>query len=305
MNVCSVLPGTQLNAASLPHTNFPTLVSMLKGWRTLSVCLLLVLQGCSSGWARLNHSAQRAGVMSHEVSGIGFTHTVFVKAATGATGQSTTVSLPVVFIEGDGMPWRSHGWQPNPDPRPDHALAFNLFLQTPDAWYITRPCYDASLTSPACSTMVWTDARYSPANVASMVAALRRFAAEQQVQKFWLVGYSGGGVLAVLIAAQMHEVAGVVTIAANLDQAAWVEAHQYSPLEGSLNPATDTPDLAVPHVAMHGRRDDNVPVQTLVRFIDSHPSSQWRYLEQYDHVCCWERDWPKLWPEIQHTLESK
>jgi pimeloyl-ACP methyl ester carboxylesterase len=232
------------------------------------------------------------------VSGIGFTHTLFVKTAAAETSVPT-----VVFVEGDGLPWRNRGWQPNPDPRPVHALAFNLFLKTPGpAWYITRPCYDDSLTTSACNSLVWTDARYSAANISSMAAALHRFAAEQQAQKLLLVGYSGGGALAVLIAAQLPEVAGVVTIAANLDQAAWAESHHYSPLIGSLNPATDTENLTMPHLALHGRRDDNVPISTLSGFITTHPATRWQYIDDYDHVCCWERDWPMLWPTLLQTF---
>jgi hypothetical protein len=252
-------------------------------------------------------------VSRYALSGDGFAHTLFVKTdvktdvKTGVTADAQQFASPiVVFIEGDGMPWRNAGWQPNPDPRPKHALAFNLFLKTPGTvWYLTRPCYDDSLSAPACIPNVWTDARYSAANVNSMVIALRRFAAEQQVQRLLLIGYSGGGTLAVLIAAQMQEVMGVVTIAANLDQSAWAQAHHYSPLVGSLNPATDTAELSVPNVALHGLRDRNVPVQTLSGFIATHPATQWWYLKDYDHVCCWERDWPSLWSQLQLKLSGQ
>jgi pimeloyl-ACP methyl ester carboxylesterase len=270
--------------------------------QTVTVFALLCLQGCSSAWVRLNNTAQQAGVTRHVVAGEGFTHTIFVKAAAHAIEASVDV-VPVVFIEGDGLPWRNHGWQPNPDPRPLHALAFNLFLTTPNiAWYITRPCYDDSLATPACDSKVWTDARYSNENINSMAAALQRFAAQQQTSRLVLVGYSGGGALAVLLAARMPEVIGVVSIAANLDQQAWAQAHHYSPLIGSLNPATDTGDLRMPHVALHGQRDDNVPASTLTAFATSHPTTRWQYIDSYDHVCCWERDWPWLWPQTLHSL---
>jgi hypothetical protein len=301
MHVGRDVSGTQLIAAMARHTNFRTKACVGSVvLRVASMCLLLVLQGCSTGWVRLNHSAQQAGVARYVITTADFTHTVFVKA-----DSATTDAIPV-FIEGDGMPWRNLGWQPNPDPRPEHALAFNLFLKTTGAaWYITRPCYDDSLATSACNVNVWTDARYSAANVTSMATALRRFAAQQQVQKLVLLGYSGGGELAVLLAAQMPEVVGVVTLAANLDQAAWTQAHHYSPLVGSLNAATDTLDLSMPHAALHGRRDDNVPLSTLSGFIATHPSTRWRYFDEYDHVCCWERDWPMLWPEVLQMLKTQ
>ena len=46
------------------------------------------------------------------------------------------------------------------------------------------------------------------------------------------VGYSGGGVLAVLIAERLDNVAGVITVGANLDTDAWTEHHGYLPLTG-------------------------------------------------------------------------
>jgi pimeloyl-ACP methyl ester carboxylesterase len=301
-HVLAGLPEAQLTAGKLWPANFPPRDRVTTTiWQALSVCLLLMLQGCSSPWMRLIHSAQQAGVSHKVMSGAGFTHAVFVKT------EATSVFAPVVvFIEGDGMPWRNLGWQPSPDPRPLNALAFKLFLHTPGtAWYITRPCYDDSLLTAVCNSSVWTDARYSAANVSSMVVALRRFATEQQVKQLLLVGYSGGGTLAVLMATQMPEVVGVVTIAANLDQVAWAQAHRYSPLVGSLNPATDTQELSVRHVALQGLSDSNVPVQTLSGFITTHPATQWWYLKDYDHVCCWERDWSSLWPQVQGKLSAQ
>jgi len=305
MHVVRNSPGTQLNAAAARCTNpRASVCADSVVYRVLCMCLLCWLQGCSSPWVRMNHRAEQAGVTRHIVAGAGFSHTIFVKTAMNAITMTRPLDATMpVFIEGDGMPWRNYGWQPNPDPRPDHALAFNLFLQTPgNAWYITRPCYDDSLTDAVCNSLVWTDARYSAANVDSMVAALRRFAAEQQVQRLLLVGYSGGGALAVLIAARMSEVQGVITLAANLDQVAWTQVHHYSPLHGSLNAATDTGNLPVPHLALHGRRDDNVPLTTLSGFAATHPATQWRYVDEYDHVCCWEHDWLKLWPEALQRL---
>lgn len=271
--------------------------------KLLHVLLLTLcgLQGCASPWQTLLTRAESAGVMRREIAlaDIPFTHTVFIKPGTDPHALT-------IFIEGDGMPWRKGGSERNDDPRPRHALAFNVFLQTPGtAWYITRPCYGAVM-DPACSPLVWTDARYSRQNVLSMAAALNALISQQpaaqQITQVRLVGYSGGGTLAVLLATHVQSVHEVVTVAANLDTQAWAMARQFSPLTGSLNPATDLAALPVPHLALHGLRDEVVPISTLDGFIQHHPDTHWLRIPNYDHVCCWERDWPQLWQQINLML---
>ena len=56
-----------------------------------------------------------------------------------------------------------------------------------------------------------------------------------------MIGYSGGGTLAQLVAEKFTQTRAVVTLAGNLDLAAWVQLHDYTPLGGSLNPAERPP----------------------------------------------------------------
>ncbi len=264
--------------------------------------LLCLLQGCASPWQKLLTRADAAGVSYREVSGSAsgapFTHAVFIK-------PGTDTHAVTIFIEGDGLPWRKAGTERNDDPRPRHALAFNVFLKTPGtAWYITRPCYGPVMDT-ACTPLVWTDARYSQQNVLSMAAALNSLlAGTPQITQVRLVGYSGGGTLAVLLAPHVQSVHDVVTVAANLDTQAWTLARHFSPLSGSLNPATDLAAPSVPHLALHGLRDEVVPMTTLSGFIQHHPDTRWLRVAQYDHVCCWERDWPQLWQQINALLAA-
>jgi pimeloyl-ACP methyl ester carboxylesterase len=58
-----------------------------------------------------------------------------------------------------------------------------------------------------------------------------------------LVGYSGGGTIAVLLAARRSDVAEVITVAANLDVGYWTQRDGLSPLTGSLDPAGGNPRL--------------------------------------------------------------
>ena len=140
---------------------------------------------------------------------------------------------------------------------------------------------------------MWTSARYSDEVVQSMIAAVQTFVNSRDSRHIVLVGYSGGGTLAMLMAPRLKNVKGVVTIAGNLDVDAWTTKHQYATLIGSLNPAALS-DSRIPTIHMIGLRDDNIPPAILARYFAQHPSAQvWRYPD-FDHVCCWASDWPDL-----------
>ena len=116
---------------------------------------------------------------------------------------------------------------------------------------------------PAFGARNATQRRWSRAWPPSSIATSPRMPPRSVV----LIGYSGGGVLAVLIAPQVPGSA-VVTIAANLDVEAWARWHQYTPLSGSLNPATQPPLDALHEWHLVGDRDHRgaaAPQSTLSR----------------------------------------
>jgi pimeloyl-ACP methyl ester carboxylesterase len=128
-----------------------------------------------------------------------------------------------------------------------------------------------------------------------MVAALRSHLAAQTYERVVLVGYSGGGTLAWLMASAVPQAVQVVTLAANLDTDRWTSLHGYSPLAGSLNPALQPPlppGIAQLHYA--GGRDDNVPPAIAASFARRHPQARVVVIEEFDHRCCWIDRWPQL-----------
>ena len=210
----------------------------------------------------------------------------------------------LVYLEGDGRPSTRDGTQAAIDPTPRHALALELMARTAHrAWYLTRPCYNGTHREVGCTSALWTDARYSDAVVESMVAALTRHARSQGNPKLVLVGYSGGGAMAVLMASRLQNIVGVVTVAANLDTERWTQVHGYAPLDKSLNPATDTRPLLVPEIHLVGEQDKEVPFDSTTRYFLAHPQAiVWRY-KDYDHRCCWEKSWPTLLDRALRQLE--
>ena len=195
--------------------------------------LALFLAGCASNAGRIDALAGTLGMSRSVLEAGGFRSLVYMRSAGGP--QDARLAI---FIEGDGVPWRG-GMQPSLDPTTGNPLALKLLAQTPGtAAYVSRPCYQ-EMTGPRCTPERWTMQRYSEEIVSSMTEAVRTTARRANAQKVRLVGYSGGGVLAVLIAERLDNVAAVITVGANLDTDAWTRHHGYLPLSGSLNPALE------------------------------------------------------------------
>jgi pimeloyl-ACP methyl ester carboxylesterase len=192
----------------------------------------MTLTGCVANPHRyaeqLDRRADAAGLIRDVVQGTSFSHIFYRRATVLQSNDLAPDDLPpdasptdnavtLVYLEGDGMPSRD-GLRAAIDPTPKHALAFELMAQTKQrAWYVTRPCYNSMLREPHCDAALWTHARYSTTVVDSMAAALTRHSQAQGNPRLVLVGYSGGGVLAVLMASRVPNVVGVITVAANLD----------------------------------------------------------------------------------------
>jgi dienelactone hydrolase len=233
------------------------------------------------------------------VQGTQFAHAVVVPG-----GQKSAPTL-WVFIEGDGQPWVDGGRRIARDPSPKIPLAFDLFKASsvPRA-YLGRPCYFSHAGDVGCDPSLWTSARYGKAAVGSMASALETLVREYSARRVILVGYSGGGTIAYLVAPRIPAVSAVVTISGNLDIDAWTRAHRFLSLPESDNPAT-VPALAqrITQIVIVGGRDANVPQSSLRAFMErQQPQEVWIY-DDHDHACCWRRDWPSILHRICDRLE--
>lgn len=270
-----------------------------------AVIAIAMLAACATPAERFARRASQLGFTPLVLQGDGFEHRAFASAAGQAAGTphaSLQASLPAtlhaslhVYIEHDGTPWAGIGRvADDPTPRTPYALEL-MARDTGPRLLLGRPCYFQAQAGPPCGPLLWTHGRYSPQVVASMVAALRRYLAVHPFRHVVLVGYSGGGTLAWLTAAQLPEATTLVTIAANLDVAGWARLHGYSPLAGSLDPAA-LPSLP-PAVTEHhyvGGRDTNVPPSVVRSFARRHPRAGVIEIAAFDHVCCWLDRWPAL-----------
>jgi dienelactone hydrolase len=254
---------------------------------------LLLLSSCAAPWHRLDNLAAHGGLYKRVVSGAGFDEVVYERHSDSAPTRPL-----VVFLEGDGRPWAGPR-EVSRDPTSRHPVALALALQTPgNVAYVARPCYHEFAQGSGCSPVDWTSDRYSAQTVASMTAAILTLD-PGGTSPIWLVGYSGGGTLAVLIAPHLPRAELLVTLAANLDTQAWTRLHGYLPLSGSLNPTDAAPLPArIRQLHLFGGRDGNIPAGTSQRFVAAQPNASARQIEGFDHVCCWVEHWPEIWDEI-------
>lgn len=166
------------------------------------------------------------------------------------------------YIEGDGHAWQTRS-RPSHDPTPRNPVALRLALADTGAnvVYLGRPCqYAARAQDAACHPRLWTSHRYGPDVVRATGAALDTLLAGMAPPWVELVGYSGGGAVALLVAVERPRHYRVTTVAGVLDHAAWTAHHGDTPLDGSLNPADFADRLAaVPQRHFVGLRDTVVP----------------------------------------------
>jgi len=209
-----------------------------------------------------------------------------------------------IYLEGDGNPWlRPNIISVDPTGRVPFTLDL-MALDTQASLYIGRPCYHGFYQDDGCGPALWTHARYGPQVVDSMAAILNKIVQLYGTEELYIVGYSGGGVLAMLLSERIKQVKKVITIAANLDVAAWAEQHQYSPLRFSLNPAKRLhlyKQLHQHHLA--GRQDNNVALQIISSFVTKQDSAQVKLsiFDDFNHTCCWL----ELWPKFSQNIEAK
>jgi len=269
----------------------------------MNLLLLLFITALLSACASFPAPAERrvqadALAASHQWEGVVLKAGVFQLQAYVPPVQ-TKASLLTVYLEGDGFAWIS-STLPSADPTPIDPLALRLALAQPEGniAYLGRPCQYLGAGQPHCSQRYWTGARFSEEVVASLDKAIDQLKARVGAERLILIGYSGGGALSLLLAARRSDVVGIVTVAGNLDPAAWTAHHGVTPLQGSLNPADFRPALAqLPQLHLVGSADRVVPPSLTEAFVAAYPSGHRatvKVMAGYDHACCWVQHWDRL-----------
>ena len=267
------------------------------GSLALALLLLLapVLSGCVEGRVesarqRAAEIAERGGLSQQLVNAPPFTLLTYGRDAPGGDRL-------VVYIEGDGLAWINRG-QVSDDPTPEDPVALRLAAadEAPAVLYLARPCQFVG--TAGCPAKYWTGARFAPEVVEAANQVIDSAKRKTGKSKVELIGYSGGGVLAALLAARRNDAARVIAVAANLDLPFWTAWHGVAPLTDSLSPTDAVDALGHRHLVMLvGGRDEIVPPIIAEHFRARLPAAADAAILSYadfSHECCWAKAWPAL-----------
>ena len=287
----------------------------------LLLTLLLILSGCA-GLSRLEPTSRvaQAEELAHSA---GFSRVVW--SSTPHPLWSYTRLKPeaasdivYVYIEGDGVLQINQYGQSylSDDPTSSPQLPLMLatwhgqFAPQDSIVYMARPCqFTHHSRQDKCTQMDWLKGRYGPKVAESFNTALDALRAKVQPNvKFHLVGYSGGGTIAMLLANTRDDIAKVTTLAANLDHETFFRLHQetYPPPAFDLltHPARVA---ATPQLHVVGSKDPIVPEAVARAYMSklsaqqAPRSAQVERVEGQNHhdVAGWQKVWQRLLPQVK------
>lgn len=271
-----------------------------RGAYFLLVLLVLGCIGCSSktqdAWTDL---AERG--TGYDFEPVNFDVPPFSLAGLLKYRSSSSSDL-VVYLEGDGR--GVIRGRVSQDPTPSKAMGFELAKSDPGAsvLYLARVGQFQPAQTGKKYQEYWSNKRLSAESVRAASQAIDRAKAQVGAQRLHLIGYSGGGGLAVLLAEQRADVASLVTVAGLLDTNWWVREKNFQPLTGSLNPADQAMRIShIPQVHFYGSDDSIIPSSMSAHFQTLAPFTSFKRVEVATNH--W-RVWPEAWPNLlnQHVL---
>lgn len=260
------------------------------------VSVVLVGCGATNGFFR-HEMAQRLAAPSHmverRISAGSFALTAFERIRERG-------GVANIYIEGDGQAWISKSVK-SMDPTPTNPVALHIATRdsADNLIYLARPCQYSKVTAgEGCDDAYWGKKRFAPEVLSAYVAALDNIKAHYKISGFNLIGYSGGGALAALLAAERDDVLSLRTIAGNLDHEAHSALHNVSMLDGSLNPPAYAKHLRdVPQIHFVGNEDQNIPVsisQSYMNALNDDRCARIEIVSGATHDSGWVERWPEL-----------
>ncbi|MDH3394025.1 MAG: hypothetical protein OEL66_08455 [Desulfobulbaceae bacterium] len=166
--------------------------------------------------------------------------------------------------------------------------------------YIARPCQYVLATGNGrnCGKSDWTSGRFSEQVVESINEVLSTVKKRSKSPGMNLIGYSGGGAVAVLVAARRNDIRSLRTLAGNLDHEQFCRFHNVSALHESLNAIDKAKTIAqIPQVHFVGAKDKIVPEEIAENFVKAQgpeACSEVVLVKDVSHGKGWEAAWPRL-----------
>lgn len=210
--------------------------------------------------------------------------------------HSDTLSI---YIEGDGRAWESK-YELSQDPTPLNPVALRLAAVDPkdNVAYIARPGQYSPSGAVDCDPRYWSGQRFAPEVVGAIDKVIDVLKEKSGAKYVELMGYSGGGAIAVLVAARRSDVRALRTVAGNLNTYAFCAYHHVSPLDGSMNPLDVAQKIArIPQRHFVGSKDSVVPgfiAQSFVEQEGDKDHSRITIVQGATH----SKGWPQKWREL-------
>ena len=204
-----------------------------------------------------------------------------------------------IYIEGDGYAYATR-YAPSQDPTPTNPVMLRLAAldPAPNVLYLARPCQYIKNTVPACANnQWWTTHRYSQEALNIYQKHLNTLKKAHNIHQFELIGYSGGGTLAALLAAYRDDVTKLITIAANLDTDIFDSHHNLKQNPYTLNPAHVQILDNVHHRHLVGAADSIVPARVVRSFLSKQGLKTLHTLKIYPNITH-EEGWESVWRDF-------
>ena len=202
-----------------------------------------------------------------------------------------------IYFEGDGAHWLFQ-MAPPPNPTPPKSLVVSLATQDqgPFTLYLARPCQYIDIAQfKDCDPSLWAEGRFSPAVIQYANDVIDKVLLDLPKVRLNLVGHSGGGTLATLLAAKRSDVRCLVTLASPLDIAAWTRSVAVGPLRLSKNPADPNIRLAnIRQTHFFGENDAIVKKESIGNYRNFSDKTDFIVISGFDHTKAWAKAWPML-----------
>ncbi|MHA1558271.1 MAG: alpha/beta hydrolase [Alphaproteobacteria bacterium] len=196
-----------------------------------------------------------------------------------------------VYVEGDGLAWLAAD-QISPDPTPKDPMGLRLALadkSNNSIVYLARPCQISQ--NQYCHHSVWTSKRFTQDRINQYHEILDSLKNNHSIKEFYIIGYSGGAAIALLLAAQRDDIKRIITFAGLLDVDKWISCHNYISLDpATLNPAHYIDKLSkISQYHFVGTRDSEIPFSVSKAF--QNEKNNFFKIENYSHNSSWDKIW--------------
>ncbi len=200
-----------------------------------------------------------------------------------------------IYIEGDGLAWLNRT-TPSKNPTPTDSVTKDLAmndLSNAAILYLARPCqYLPKEEIVNCDQKYWTSHRLAPEVIHSLNSAISMAKEITKTKQVSIIGFSGGGGAAALVAAMRDDVKFLGSVAGLLDHTNWVKKLKFTPLYGSLDAITYIDKIKhIPQKHIASNKDKVIKPIANKNFCEQLPPLSCESINNLNH----NGDWYKVW----------